>query len=86
MRRSTAERGTYLLQADLVDAPRESKVGDHEDAVVVEEQVGSLHVAVEDAVLEVEAYMRSRSFLNVKESDAPGGGTRYRGAAASSTA
>jgi hypothetical protein len=44
---------THLSLARLLDAPRETEIGNHEDSLVVDEEVGSLHVTMKDPILRV---------------------------------
>lgn len=52
-KRKWREGETHPSFRDLLDAPSESKVCDHEDALVVDEEVRGFHVAMKDAVLKV---------------------------------
>ena len=45
------ERWTYRVLLGFVNAPREAKVGNHELTLIVDQQVGGLHVAMQDQVL-----------------------------------
>lgn len=48
------EWGTYRVLLGFVNAPRKAKVGNHELTLIVDQQVGGLHVAMQDQVLRSE--------------------------------